>query len=72
MADPIEVHRLRKAWEHGRRDIVVKTDDIEYILHAYDTMIDGLVEIQKTSRSLSDAEKATVLLNRIDYVGPTY
>ena len=74
MADPTEVHRLRRVMERAEevKETSTLARDLQWILHAYDTMIDALVEIQECSTTRQTAQLATDCLNRIDYIGPTY
>jgi hypothetical protein len=71
MSDPIQVHRLRLISEMSKGNPVL-VEDLKYILHAYDTMIIGLKQIEVESPRASIADIATLCLRNIEYIGPTY
>ena len=63
MIEPIQVYRIRRIAEHGHGPFEIS--DLDYILRAYADMVSTLEHIEKTSRSMSDAESATDCLNRV-------
>ena len=74
MADSIEVHRLRRVMERAEevKETSTLAHDLAWILHAYDTMIDSLIQIRGRATKYEIEELADCCLDRVDYVGPTY
>lgn len=72
MIDPIQIHKLRVLKDECQAYGASLGPDLDYIIHAYDTMIVGLQQIREETSSPSIAELCDELLERVEYVGPNY